>query len=118
VGAVYCSSSCQESFHARYFWDAARSQVLRRDGFRCQRCGRKRSPRSLEVDHIVERVRGGALRDPSNLQTLCRRCHARKTREVLHALGERTRRRSVGYPGLDSGIGEIVFGEPSTSAWD
>ena len=118
VGAVYCSRGCHEYFHARYFWDAARARVLRRDGYRCRRCGRRLPRRHLEVDHIVERVRGGALRDPSNLQTLCRRCHAGKTRELLHALGERAHRRSEEYPGLDSGIGEIVFGEPSTATWD
>jgi 5-methylcytosine-specific restriction protein A len=31
------------------------------------------------VDHIIPITKGGAERDPANLQSLCRECHAQKT---------------------------------------
>ena len=31
------------------------------------------------ADHIVPIKAGGAMRDPNNLQSLCRACHAQKT---------------------------------------
>lgn len=59
-------------------WKALRLQALRRDGFRCVKCGARGR---LEVDHI-ERVRDAMHRafDLSNLQSLCPRCHGAKTR--------------------------------------
>lgn len=35
---------------------------------------------ATEVDHIVPLRQGGARLDRSNLQSLCRPCHAQKTR--------------------------------------
>ena len=43
----------------------------------CKRMGRVTA--AEEVDHIVPRSEGGALYDMSNLQPLCRECHARKS---------------------------------------
>ncbi|MDJ1008660.1 MAG: HNH endonuclease signature motif containing protein [Paracoccaceae bacterium] len=59
-------------------WWRLRRSVLARDGHQCRKCG---SMRHLQVDHI-EPVRDAPERafDPSNLQTLCRSCHAAKTR--------------------------------------
>ncbi|MXY35932.1 MAG: HNH endonuclease [Dehalococcoidia bacterium] len=57
-------------------WRRLRRQVLERDGYRCQACGKAGR---LEVDHI-RRVRdGGEEWEPSNLQALCRGCHIAKT---------------------------------------
>ena len=57
-----------------------RYQVLQRDHFRCQACGR--SPATddtvkLEIDHIHPRSQGG-LSTIDNLQTLCERCNKGK----------------------------------------
>ena len=41
----------------------------------CVVCGR----RGDVVDHIRARRHGGALYDPRNLQTMCHKCHNRKT---------------------------------------
>ncbi|MGA8543537.1 MAG: HNH endonuclease signature motif containing protein [Thermoplasmata archaeon] len=79
----YCSRRCQWKFHGHYFWDSARSYVLLRDRYTCRLCGVRRRARELEVDHIVEIARGGAALEYSNLQTVCRGCHARKTREFM-----------------------------------
>ena len=52
-----------------------RKNIFRRDGFRCQYCGRKDV--QLTIDHVMPRSRGG---DDSweNLTTACRTCNTRK----------------------------------------
>lgn len=46
-------------------------QVLRRDGWRCQHCGR---PKDLQVHHIEARSHLGSDSE-ENLITLCAVCH-------------------------------------------
>ena len=58
-------------------WTVLRRRVLKRDGYRCTRCGR--SPRKvwglrLEVHHVRPVHRGGKS-VIENLRTLCRECH-------------------------------------------
>jgi 5-methylcytosine-specific restriction endonuclease McrA len=79
----YCSRRCQWRFHGHYFWDSARSYVMLRDRYTCRLCGIRHRARELDVDHIVEIARGGAALEYSNLQTVCRTCHSRKTRAFL-----------------------------------
>jgi 5-methylcytosine-specific restriction endonuclease McrA len=57
-----------------------RYQILQRDGFRCQACGRSPAVHEvvLHVDHIVPVVKGGT-NDPSNLQALCADCNLGKS---------------------------------------
>lgn len=64
-------------------WKAVRLQVKRRDGWRCVQCGARDR---LEVDHIQPvRTHPDLAYELDNLQTLCCRCHAAKTRlEVGH----------------------------------
>lgn len=59
-------------------WKALRQAALRRDGYKCVACG---SAGRLEVDHVIP-VRDAPERafDLGNLQCLCPRCHALKTR--------------------------------------
>ncbi|MCI4341093.1 MAG: HNH endonuclease [Thermoplasmata archaeon] len=79
----YCSRGCRWRFHGRYFWDAARRVVLRRDRYTCRSCGIRARQSALEVDHIQEIANGGAPLDYDNLQTLCRPCHRAKTVRFL-----------------------------------
>ena len=79
----YCSRACQWKFHGRFFWDAARRVVLRRDRFTCRWCGRRGRKAEMEVDHVFEIALGGPSLDYANLQTLCRPCHRRKTGRFL-----------------------------------
>ena len=58
-------------------WRRLRDQVLARDHYTCQRCGRI-SDTDMECDHIVPTSKGGTD-EPSNLQALCRDCHKAKT---------------------------------------
>lgn len=54
--------------------------ILARDNWTCCSCGRssKEEGITLEVDHIVPRSKGGN-NDPSNLQTLCKKCNIGKS---------------------------------------
>lgn len=63
--------------HKRRRWDKLRLQILDRDSWRCQSCGKAGR---LEVDHIIPLEHGGAAWSPDNLQALCVRCHIAKTR--------------------------------------
>lgn len=72
-------------------WRRTRAAVLKRDAYTCQACGHwDPSSASLQVDHLTER-RDGGTDDPSNLQTLCKPCHARKS-------GQRAAARKRGKP--------------------
>lgn len=63
-------------------WKVLRQVILERDGWQCRCCGTRRG--RLEVDH-VEPVRNAPNKafEPGNLQTLCSRCHASKTRKEM-----------------------------------
>ena len=59
-------------------WKALRMQALDRDGWQCVQCGERRR---LEADHIQPvRTHPELSYALDNLQCLCGRCHARKTR--------------------------------------
>jgi len=74
-------------------WPALRLAAKRRDGFRCVCC---RAVGDLEVDHIKPVRDAPELAfELSNLQTLCVRCHSRKTR-------------------IEIGMGDI---DPKRQAW-
>lgn len=60
-----------------------RFNVLKRDQYQCQICGRKTGDGvSLHVDHKVPRARGGEASD-ANLWTLCSQCNLGKGAESL-----------------------------------
>lgn len=56
-----------------------RFSIYARDGYRCRKCGRKTN--DLEIDHIIPIAKGGKT-VYENLQTLCRRCNARKGADI------------------------------------
>lgn len=71
-------SAAAEKWHRLYGlpqWKRLRAGQLAAEPF-CRRCG----ARGTEVDHIIPH-RGDLARflDAGNLQTLCHRCHSRKT---------------------------------------
>ena len=66
-------------------WDKIRPSILQRDLFLCQACKRQgRLTPAKDVDHITPKAQGG-IDDPDNLQSLCRSCHIKKTREENRA---------------------------------
>ena len=60
-------------------WQKVRAQARQRDGNCCVRCG---GTESLEVHHRVALADGGDEFALSNLETLCRSCHADSHRGV------------------------------------
>lgn len=59
-----------------------RYEVFKRDGFKCQYCGRSAPDVILEVDHIVPVAKGGE-NDILNLITSCRDCNRGKGKGLL-----------------------------------
>jgi 5-methylcytosine-specific restriction protein A len=64
--------------YGRRSWRLARQQRLTIDNWACQDCGRVVMGREAHVDHVVSKSAGGGD-EMSNLRTLCRSCHSRKT---------------------------------------
>ena len=59
-------------------WDSRRRRVYRRDSHQCQKCNAKGGPRGdveLHAHHITPKSQGGS-HELSNLETLCKSCHA------------------------------------------
>lgn len=67
-------------------WAALRTRILVRDSFTCRSCNVVAYGLAAHVDHIVPLELGGTD-DEANLQTLCSRCHGRKTRSEQRAAG-------------------------------
>jgi 5-methylcytosine-specific restriction endonuclease McrA len=57
---------------------AFRFDILKRDGFTCQYCGRKAPEVELEVDHVAARKNGGET-SMDNCITACRQCNRGKS---------------------------------------
>lgn len=84
-------------------WRRVRALVMRRDRYRCRRCGRPGTrPRpgappsaGLEAHHLTPREVGG-LDVPENLVTLCRVCHDRADADWRREQGASGRPRVVG----------------------
>jgi len=64
-----------------------RWQILKRDGFRCQICGRSAPEVTLHVDHKIPVARGGTD-DPDNLWTLCAECNLGKGTDLVPTTDE------------------------------
>jgi 5-methylcytosine-specific restriction enzyme A len=65
-------------------WQKLRKRILSRDNGLCQQCRRRgRITAATHVDHIVNKARGGTD-DESNLESICRTCHALKTGRESH----------------------------------
>ena len=56
---------------------SVRFEILQRDGFRCQFCGKQVPETELEVDHLEPRSKGGSD-DAENLVSACRDCNRGK----------------------------------------
>lgn len=103
------SSVAKDNFYSSLEWLKVRAQVLKRDNYRCVRCGADvRGKGKARVDHIKERKKFPALALVlSNLRTLCITCdgrrHRDKGRAALEARGvriNRPERQATGPDGL------------------
>lgn len=59
-----------------------RFDILKRDDFTCQYCGKKTPEVILEVDHVIPKSKNGSD-DPENLVTSCFDCNRGKGAELL-----------------------------------
>ena len=85
--ARWCGALCVAKYRNNHLWTYARKAALRRDRFRCVRCGRHND---LEVNHKVplgsvswfdgDRGRESCLHHLDGLETLCHDCHVVETR--------------------------------------
>lgn len=55
-------------------WQSTREGILQRDRYSCLLCSHDGGDTSLEVHHIIPRLKGGT-HNPRNLATVCRTCH-------------------------------------------
>lgn len=55
----------------------SRLNVMMRDGFACQYCGKKKAMRELTYDHVLPRAQGGRT-TWGNIVTACRKCNETK----------------------------------------
>ena len=69
-------------------WQAVRTQVLARDGYRCQVCKRAgRLTPATTVHHLKSVRQAPNLKlDPANLETICRACHNAEHTERAQAI--------------------------------
>lgn len=80
IGAYVLQADRQSPEHDRSIPDDVRREVLRRDGYKCQKCGwthaewNQSDPRHLELHHVQHHVEGGDNAE-GNLITLCTVCH-------------------------------------------
>ena len=96
VDSGYCDTHCKPAQHQRERWRGSpasrgydsvwkrkRLEALKRDCYLCQSClhaSPSRVTPAQDVDHILSIATAPDLRlDLSNLQSLCRDCHAKKT---------------------------------------
>lgn len=71
-----------------------RRNLMLRDDFQCQYCGRFLASRELDIDHVLPRSRAGAA-SWTNLVTACQSCNRRKGRRTPAEAGMPLLRRPV-----------------------
>lgn len=65
----------------------SRINIYKRDNYECVYCGREGDKRSLTLDHVIPKSRGG--RDTwENLVTSCKRCNQEKANLTLEEFGK------------------------------
>lgn len=68
-----------KEYQRQLLTQSLRYDILKRDNFTCQICGRsKKDGVKLHVDHIIPVSRGGKT-EPDNLRTLCQDCNLGKS---------------------------------------
>ena len=60
--------------------------VFRRDNWTCQYCGKKGNRKTLTIDHVIPKSKGGKT-DWNNLVVSCSSCNTKKGDELLKDMG-------------------------------
>ena len=94
----------------------SRTNVLTRDGFRCQYCGVKLPPSELTYDHVVPRSQGGHT-SWTNIVTACRPCNAQKGSRTPQQAGMKLRSEPVRPNALPFSLKQLRIGPSVPDPW-
>lgn len=85
---TFCGrKACRSEYARKYDWQTIRQEIIMRDFYTCQKCGRIiDKDHEREIDHVVPICLGGDYFDRNNLQLLCYDCHAEKTKKDMAEL--------------------------------
>ena len=95
-----CSVECTEKFDEFCIirsWADLRYKVFNRDNWACVKCMKKTNSSGLHAyglliaDHIIPIALGGEQWEIDNIQTLCLKCNAIKTKEDLNKIAKMRR---------------------------
>ncbi len=89
----------------------SRTNLLKRDDYSCQYCGKKDRGSKLTIDHIVPRSKGG-ITSWSNCVIACSSCNRRKGNKFLHESGYRLLRQPT------TPIWAFEVGGSENGAWE
>jgi len=95
----------------RFQLGVSRRNVLLRDLFTCQYCGRELPASELTLDHVVPRCRGGAT-TWENVVTACAPCNRRKG----DRLPEEAKMALMSKPARPRFIAVVLLGEANSHA--
>lgn len=101
-------------------WNSRRTEVYKRDDFKCQDCGARGGPygsAELHAHHLVPLSSGGT-NDMSNLITVCEACHHHL--HSKHSSPTAVSRNKKGYfhSKAEEGINSEVNGCPKCGEWE
>ena len=92
-----------------------RQNLLERDDFRCQYCGKNLPTKELNMDHVIPRDRGGGT-SWENVVTSCIRCNSKKSNRLPKEAGMRLLKepkRPPRRPFVSS-----LYGKPVEKSWE
>lgn len=92
-----------------------RQNLLERDDFRCQYCGKAFAPKELNMDHVLPKDKGGGT-SWENVVTSCIKCNSKKSNRLPREAGMRLLkdpRRPARRPFVSS-----LYGRPVEKTWE
>ena len=91
-----------------------RQNLLERDDYKCQYCGKNLPTKELNMDHVIPRDRGGAT-SWENVVISCIRCNSKKSNRLPREAGMRLLKepkRPPRRPFMSS-----LYGKPMEDTW-
>lgn len=76
----------EEREERRFFTDEERKKILKQSYGKCACCGKKLTPETMTVEHIIPLSRGGT-NNPQNLTALCKDCNKMKGNMLYIPIG-------------------------------
>ena len=92
-----------------------RQNLLERDDFRCQYCGKTFAPKELNMDHVLPKDKGGGT-SWENVVTSCIKCNSKKSNRLPREAGMRLLKdpqRPPRRPFVSS-----LYGRPVEKTWE